>query len=157
MTQSLLIYYKTVCICFFVTTNEILFNLHLQLSIKRNSLFLQLGICYVNPQERKPQAQRDWLDLLQGRAHNVHKVNVCALSLLRQGIPQHFALTLNFTDSALLLSQTSHMKNMGFSHNHTALSNKYHQAADFCSALRIYSGSLLTKSCAITCSCSSVA
>ena len=38
--------------------------------------------CYVNPQERKPQAQRDWLDLLQGRAHNVHKVDVCALSLL---------------------------------------------------------------------------
>jgi hypothetical protein len=37
---------------------------------------------YVNPQERKPQAQRDWLDLLQGRAHNVHKVDVCALSLL---------------------------------------------------------------------------
>ena len=33
---------------------------------------------YVNPQERKPQAQRDWLDLLQGRAHNVHKVDVCA-------------------------------------------------------------------------------
>jgi hypothetical protein len=21
-------------------------------------------VCYVNPQERKPQAQRDWLDLL---------------------------------------------------------------------------------------------
>ena len=39
-------------------------------------------LCYVNPQERKPQAQRDWLDLLQGRAHNVHKVDVCALSLL---------------------------------------------------------------------------
>ena len=37
---------------------------------------------YVNPQERKPQAQCDWLDLLQGRAHNVHKVDVCALSLL---------------------------------------------------------------------------
>ena len=37
---------------------------------------------YVNPQERKPQAQRDWLDLLQGRAHNVHEVDVCALSLL---------------------------------------------------------------------------
>ena len=34
----------------------------------------------VNPQERKPKAQRDWLDLLQGRAHNVHKVDVCALS-----------------------------------------------------------------------------
>ncbi|MCI7056308.1 MAG: hypothetical protein MR959_05370, partial [Selenomonas bovis] len=28
------------------------------------------------------QAQRDWLDLLQGRAHNVHEVDVCALSLL---------------------------------------------------------------------------
>ena len=40
------------------------------------------GLCYVNPQERKPQAQRDWLDLLQGRAHNVHKVDVCALSFL---------------------------------------------------------------------------
>ena len=40
--------------------------------------------CYVNPQERKPQAQRDWLDLLQGRAHNVHKVDVCALSLCRR-------------------------------------------------------------------------
>ena len=40
-------------------------------------------VYYVNPQERKPQAQRDWLDLLQGRAHNVHKVDVCALSLLR--------------------------------------------------------------------------
>ena len=39
-------------------------------------------VCYVNPQERKPQAQRDWLDLLQGRAHNVHEVDVCALSLL---------------------------------------------------------------------------
>ncbi len=37
---------------------------------------------YVNPQERKPQAQCDWLDLLQGRAHNVHEVDVCALSLL---------------------------------------------------------------------------
>ena len=55
------------------------------------------------------------------------------------------------------LTQTSHMKNMSFSHNHTALSNKHYQAADFCSALRIYSGSLLTKSCAITCSCLSVA
>ncbi len=33
-------------------------------------------VYYVNPQERKPQAQRDWLDLLQGRAHNVHKVDV---------------------------------------------------------------------------------
>ncbi|MDY6272903.1 MAG: hypothetical protein SPL34_06795, partial [Selenomonadaceae bacterium] len=41
-----------------------------------------LSSYYVNPQERKPQAQRDWLDLLQGRAHNVHKVDVCALSLL---------------------------------------------------------------------------
>ena len=39
-------------------------------------------VCYVNPQERKPQAQRDWLDLLQGRTHNVHEVDVCALSLL---------------------------------------------------------------------------
>ncbi|WP_156021893.1 hypothetical protein [Selenomonas bovis] len=39
-------------------------------------------VYYVNPQERKPQAQRDWLDLLQGRAHNVHEVDVCALSLL---------------------------------------------------------------------------
>ncbi len=56
-----------------------------------------------------------------------------------------------------LITQTSHMKNMSFSHNHTALSNKHYQAADFCSALRIYSGSLLTKSCAITCSCLSVA
>ena len=37
---------------------------------------------YINSQDRKPQAQRDWLDLLQGRAHNVHKVDVCALSLL---------------------------------------------------------------------------
>ena len=37
---------------------------------------------YINPQERKPQAQRDWQDLLQGRAHNVHEVDVCALSLL---------------------------------------------------------------------------
>ena len=41
-------------------------------------------VYYVNPQERKPQAQRDWLDLLQGRAHNVHEVDVCALSLLCQ-------------------------------------------------------------------------
>lgn len=55
------------------------------------------------------------------------------------------------------ITQTSHMKNMSFPHNHTALSNKHYQAADFCSALRIYSGSLLTKSCAITCSCLSVA
>ncbi|MDY6300150.1 MAG: hypothetical protein SPL46_09215, partial [Selenomonadaceae bacterium] len=31
-------------------------------------------------------------------------------------------------------TQTSHMKNMSFSHNHTALSNKHYQAADFCSA-----------------------
>ena len=29
------------------------------------------------------------------------------------------------------------MKNMSFSHNHTALNNKHYQAADFCSALRI--------------------
>ena len=36
----------------------------------------------VNPQERKPQAQRNWLDLLQGRAHNVHKVDVCACSFV---------------------------------------------------------------------------
>ena len=36
-----------------------------------------------HPQERKPQAQRDWPDLLQGRAHNVHEVDVCALSFLR--------------------------------------------------------------------------
>ena len=28
------------------------------------------------------QAQRDWLDLLQGRAHNVHKVDVRSLNLL---------------------------------------------------------------------------
>ena len=41
------------------------------------------GTYYIHPQERKPQAQRDWLDLLQGRAHNVHKMDVCALSLLR--------------------------------------------------------------------------
>ena len=41
-----------------------------------------LFVYCVNPQERKPKAQRDWLDLLQGRAHNVHKVDVCALSLL---------------------------------------------------------------------------
>ena len=40
-------------------------------------------VCYVNPQERKPQAQRDWLDLLQGRAHNVPKVDVCACSFVR--------------------------------------------------------------------------
>ena len=39
-------------------------------------------ILLVNPQERKPQAPRDWLDLLQGRAHNVHAVDVCAFSLL---------------------------------------------------------------------------
>ena len=37
-------------------------------------------ILLVNPQERKPQAPRDWLDLLQGRAHNVHEVDVCAYS-----------------------------------------------------------------------------
>ena len=43
-------------------------------------------VYYVNPQERKPQAQRDWLDLLQGRAHNVHEVDVCALSLLWAGM-----------------------------------------------------------------------
>ena len=36
----------------------------------------------VNPQERKPQAQRNWLDLLQGRAYNVHKVDVCACSFV---------------------------------------------------------------------------
>ena len=42
----------------------------------------RVSFYYVNPQERKPQAQRDWLDLLQGRAHNVHKVDVCALSFL---------------------------------------------------------------------------
>ena len=73
----------------------------------------------------------------------------------------HFKL-FHSDDSGLyeridLLTQTSHMKNMSFSHNHTALSNKHYQAADFCSALRIYSGSLLTKSCAITCSCLSFA
>ena len=39
-------------------------------------------VYYVNPQERKPQAQRVWLDLLQGRAHNVHKVDVCACSVV---------------------------------------------------------------------------
>ena len=44
--------------------------------------FLGGSFYYVNPQERKPQAQRDWLDLLQGRAHNVHEVDVCALSFL---------------------------------------------------------------------------
>ena len=54
-------------------------------------------------------------------------------------------------------TQTSHRKNMYISHSHTPFSNKHHQATDFCSALRIYSGSLLTKSCAITCICSSVA
>ena len=45
-------------------------------------MFAWLPFYYVNPQERKPQAQRDWQDLLQGRAHNVHEVDVCALSLL---------------------------------------------------------------------------
>lgn len=55
------------------------------------------------------------------------------------------------------LTQTSHRKNMYISHSHTPFSNKHHQATDFCSALRIYSGSLLTKSCAIACICSSVA
>ena len=38
---------------------------------------------YVNPKSASRQAPRDWLDLLQGRTHNVHKVDVCALSLLR--------------------------------------------------------------------------
>lgn len=42
-------------------------------------------VYYVNPQERKPQAQRDWLDLLQGRAHNVHEVDVCACSFVSRG------------------------------------------------------------------------
>ena len=37
---------------------------------------------YVNPQERKPQVQRDWLDLLQGRAHDVYKMDVCACSFV---------------------------------------------------------------------------
>lgn len=46
---------------------------------------------------------------------------------------------------------------MYISHSHTPFSNKHHQATDFFSALRIYSGSLLTKSCAIACICSSVA
>ena len=45
-------------------------------------------VYYVNPQERKPQAQRNWLDLLQGRAHNVHEVDVCALSLLCKSLPK---------------------------------------------------------------------
>ena len=39
-------------------------------------------VYYVNSQERKPQAQRDWLEILQGRAHNVREVDVCALSVL---------------------------------------------------------------------------
>ena len=45
-------------------------------------MFAWLSFYYVNPQERKPQAQRDWQDLLQGRAHNVHELDVCALSLI---------------------------------------------------------------------------
>ena len=49
------------------------------MSTKRTFVYV---VYYVNPQERKPQALRDWQDLLQGRAHNVHKVDVCALSLL---------------------------------------------------------------------------
>ena len=49
-------------------------------------------VYYVNPQERKPQAQRDWLDLLQGRAHNVHEVDVCALSLLTCPLRRRYVL-----------------------------------------------------------------
>ena len=49
---------------------------------RQPGMFAWLPFYYVNPQERKPQAQRDWQDLLQGRAHNVHEVDVCALSLL---------------------------------------------------------------------------
>ena len=41
---------------------------------------------YANFQERKPQAQRDWQDLLQGRAHNAHIVDVCAYRLLYRKI-----------------------------------------------------------------------
>ena len=40
------------------------------------------GFSYVNPQERKPQAQRDWLEIFSGRAHNAHIVDVCAYRLL---------------------------------------------------------------------------
>ena len=62
---------------------------------------------YVNPQERKPQAQRDWLDLLQGRAHNVHEVDVCALSLLishqlRSGSVRHEAHEMGSRNGAVL-------------------------------------------------------
>ena len=37
---------------------------------------------YANFQERKPQAQRDWLEIFSGRAHNAHIVYVCAYRLL---------------------------------------------------------------------------
>ncbi len=46
--------------------------------------FLGGSFYYVNPQERKPQAQRDWLDLLQGRAHNVHEVDEIPKSASRR-------------------------------------------------------------------------
>ena len=52
------------------------------MTTKFSMLMTSLLLLLLNPQERKPQAQRDWLDLLQGRAHNVHKVDVCALSFL---------------------------------------------------------------------------
>ena len=82
-----------------------------------------------------------------------NRIKLMNLNIMIKIIIQKLPCTMLFIKK----TQTSHMKNMSFSHNHTALSNKHYQAADFCSALRIYSGSLLTKSCAITCSCLSVA
>ncbi|MGN8831552.1 hypothetical protein ACTQV0_04605 [Selenomonas montiformis] len=49
---------------------------------RQPGIFAWLPFYYVKPQERKPQAQRDWQDLLQGRAHNVHEVDGCVLSLI---------------------------------------------------------------------------
>lgn len=38
---------------------------------------------HVDSQERKPQVQRDWLEVFRRRAHHIHEADVCALSLRR--------------------------------------------------------------------------
>ena len=41
---------------------------------------------YIILQERKLQAQRDWLDFTVRAMHNVHEVDVCACSFVRVGM-----------------------------------------------------------------------
>lgn len=117
-------------------------------------LFLMAGINNLSVAQPLHVAEREYKLLVETIVQKLPSCQKYIFSILP--INNQIYKNRHIPDNTMV-TQTSHMKNMSFSHNHTALSNKHYQAADFCSALRIYSGSLLTKSCAITCSCLSVA